>query len=269
MTTAFGYACEGSASRLPFPIEAAHRLTRALDAARREGRAPWLSPDAQAQVAVEFRDRRPAALRAVALTMGATRPPEAAELRETLLREVVAPAFEGARLAPDAATRFVVEPAADAGGPAAHSGLTGRKTADDAYGAFARRGGAALSGKDPSRIDRIAASAARHAARAAVDAGLAREIEVQLSYVIGDEAPASVEVDSFGSGRVPDERLSRRLRETADLRVAAVAERMDLWNLPGLRDGRFYRDLAAYGHMGRDDLSAPWEDTVDLAARLA
>ncbi len=272
MTTAFGHACGETAEAMPFPIWAAHRLARALDAARAEDRIPWLSPDAQAQVAVRMAGGRPAALEAVALTFGtaAEAPrPGADEMEAELLREVVAPALAPAAEALRRPARLVLAPMAGPGGPAAHSGLTGRKTADDAYGAHGRRGGAALSGKDPARIDRIAAYAARHAARAARAAGLAEEIEVELSYLIGDEAPASLSVETGGTGAVPDETIAARLSETLDMRVGAIAERFGLWELPAARGGAFYGLLAAYGQIGRDDLAAPWEDVAEAAARLA
>jgi len=269
MASAFGYACDGSPNAMPVPIELAHRIVARLDAARREGRLPWLSPDAQAQVAVRFEDRRPVALDAIALVLGHHAPISGQAMTEEALAEAVRPALAGAPLGMSEATRVVILPAQGPAGPLAHSGLTGRKAADDAYGSFIRRGGPALSGKDPSRIDRIAVYAARQAARAVVAAGLARECELQLSYVVGDEAPVTVEVDTYGSGRPGDAAISRRLREVTDFRVGAIAERLGLWDLPQARGGRFYRDLARYGHIGRDELTPPWEDVADLAAALA
>jgi S-adenosylmethionine synthetase len=267
MTTAFGYACDHTAEAMPYAIWAAHRLSRSLDAARLSGRLAWLSPDAQAQVAVRYLDRRPAAITAIAMTFPAADiEPDAA--LAAIRAEVVAPAFHGAPLLPDAATRFICLPTAGRFGPEAHSGLTGRKMADDTYGGHARQSAAALSGKGPDRIDRAAQYAARHAARAVVAAGLARECEVQLSYILGDEVPCSVEVDTFDSGVIDDGRLSSRLSEALDFRAGAIAERLRLGALPGERQGRFYRDLATGGQMGRTDISAPWE--VDGAAdRLA
>lgn len=269
MASAFGYACAGAGNAMPYPIDAAHRIAAALDAARRDGRLPWLSPDAQAQVAVAYQDRVPVALDAVALSLGHTGSVGEETMAEEALAEAVRPALDGGPLAITPRTRLIVLPSHGPAGPQAHSGLTGRKAADDAYGSFIRRGGPALSGKDPSRIDRIAVYAARQAARAVVAAGLARECEVQLSYVVGDEAPATLEVDTYGSGSVADATVSRRLRGAADFRVGAIAERMGLWDLPGARGGRFYRDLARYGQIGRDELGAPWEDVTALAAALA
>lgn len=268
MVTAFGYACAGTERAMPAPVLAAHGITRALDVARREGRLPWLSPDAQAQVAMRFEDRRAVELTAIAITAGVTEPVDEAELRDALMAEAVLPALtEGLVPGDPRKARFVVFSAGGEAGPAAHSGLTGRKSADDAYGSYIRRSGPALSGKDPSRVDRIATYAARQAARTVVAAGLARECELQLSYVIGDEGPVTVEVDSYGSGKIADAAISARVAEVFDLRVGAIAERMGLWGLPAARNGRFYRDIARYGHMGRDELSPPWED-VSMALRL-
>jgi len=265
MTTAFGHACDHTEQHLAYPIWAAHRLTRAMEAARAEGRLPWLGADSQAQVAVAFAERRPAALRAIAVTTATPSPPPEAEAKAGLIEQVLGPAFEGAPVAPDAETRLVLRAVAGSGGPAAHAGLTGRKLSDDCYGGFARQGASALSGKDPGRVERLAACAARQLARALVKAGLAAEAEVQLSYLVGDRRPASVELDTFGSGRAPDEVLSARLAEVFDLDLGALDERLGLRHLPAARGGRFFRDLAAYGQMGRDDLSPPWEDMAEAA----
>lgn len=262
MVTAFGYACDQTDTAMPLPIWLAHRFCRAVDTARREDRLDWISPDVQAQAAVRFENRRPVAVDAIAFRFGTRGGASEETARATLMQEIVRPVMASAPLDLHPDTRLVTVGALGEAGPLAHSGLTGRKSADDAYGSFIRRAGPSLSGKDPSRIDRIANYAARHAARNVLAAGLAREVEVQLSYVIGDEGPVSVEVDTYGSGAVPDAAISARLRDKLDFRVAAIAERMDLWSLPGLRDGRFYRDLAVYGHMGRDELAAPWEDTA-------
>jgi S-adenosylmethionine synthetase len=263
MTTAFGYACDHTEARMPWPIWAAHALSARLEVARRH--LTWLSPDGQVQVAVRFEDRRPAAVRGIAIDVHAAggSPPEA-ELAEALRTAVIAPALDGAALAPDADTRLVVRCAPGAGGPEAHAGLTGRKTADDSYGGFSRQGGAALSGKDPSRVDRIAAYAARQAAVSVLAAGLARECEVQLSYVAGDAGPASLEVDSFGSGNVPDTEISRAVARALDFRVGAIIEQLELWSLPRVRGGRFFRDLASRGQFGRPELDLPWDRPVPL-----
>jgi S-adenosylmethionine synthetase len=268
MTTAFGHACRHTPADLAFPIWAAHRLSQSLDAARTDGRLPWLHADAQAQVAVEFRGRDPGRITALAITTASTAAPSHGALVEALLREVIDPVFAGSGHLPDESSRLIFMATPREGGPAAHSGLTGRKPADDSYGGLVRQSASAMSGKSPDRVDRIASYAARHAARCVVAAGLAPECEVQLSYVIGDAGPVTVEVDTFGSGQIDDNLISKRLHETFDFRVGAIQERFSLWDLPRQRQGRFYRDLATYGHMGRDDLQAPWEDTED-AGRLA
>ncbi|SEQ26826.1 methionine adenosyltransferase domain-containing protein [Thalassovita taeanensis] len=268
MTTAFGFACDHTEQAIPLPIWAAHRLTRALDAARQEQRLTWLSPDAQAQVAVSFRNRIPVGLPGLAFAFGTTETVNPATIEAALHKEVITPAFAGGPIAPDPATRLVWHAIPGVAGPEAHSGQTGRKTADDTYGGYSRQSSAALSGKGPARIDRTAQYAARQAARLVLAAGLARECEVQLSYILGDEAPASIEVDTFGTGAAADEQISRRLASVLDFRVGAIAERMGLWTRPAAQGGRFYRDLATYGHMARDDIAAPWED-VTLASALA
>jgi S-adenosylmethionine synthetase len=268
MTTAFGYACDHTTEAMPLAIWAAHRLARALDAARTEARLPWLSSDAQAQVAVRFEDRRPVAIQALAMAFGAPPAIDAETAIEALRREVIGPAFGGAPCVPDADTRFVCLAISGRTGPDAHSGLTGRKMADDTYGGHARQSAAALSGKGPDRIDRAAQYAARQAARAVLAAGLARECEVQLSYLLGDAAPASIEVDTFGSGLMDDGQLAQRVARAFDFRADAITERLRLGTLPAETGGRFYQDLAVGGHMGRSDLAPPWEDT-EAADRLA
>jgi S-adenosylmethionine synthetase len=268
MTTAFGHACRHTPADLALPIWAAHRLTRELDLARKDGRLPWLHADAQAQVAVEFRGRDPSRITAVAITAASPAAPPRETVADALLRDVIHPVFDGCDIGPDEASRLIFIAGPGEGGPTAHSGLTGRKLGDDSYGGLVRQSTSAMSGKSPDRIDRIASYAARHAARCVVAAGLAAECEVQLSYLVGDTAPVTVEVDTFGSGRVDDGLISKRLHEVFDFRVGAILERFSLWDLPRQRQGRFYRDLATYGHMGRDDLDAPWEETRD-AGQLA
>lgn len=265
MTTVFGHACDQTPERIALPIWSAHRLTAQLDALRQDGRLTGLSPDAQVQVAVRFEERRPVAFDVIALTFAAD-PADLDEdaVREAFLSDVVTPALAEAAAAPGPETRIVVTRRADRGGPRTHAGLTGRKTADDCYGSFSRHGSSALSGKDPSRVDRITAYAARHAALSVVAAGLARECEVQLSYVAGDSGPISVELDTFGSGTKPDSDILQTVAAAFDFRVGAIVERFGLWGLPAARGGRFFRDLATYGHFGRSDLDLPWETPAAL-----
>ena len=268
MVTAFGYAGDALPCGMPAAIAAAHRLTRALDAGRQGGRLGWLTPDAKVQVAMRHADRRPVEIPALAVTVGTLEPVGQDTVEAAIREEVIAPALAalGLPLARNATVDIAVSAAAT--GPAAHTGLTGRKTADDRYGAFVHQSGSALSGKDPARLDRIADYAARHAARGIVAAGLAREVEVQLSWLPGRDRPHDIEIDSFGSGALPDGEISRRLAEAVDLRAGAIAERLGLWDLPARHGGRFYQRLATHGQFGRDDLDLPW-DATDLAGALA
>jgi len=266
MTTAFGYACEQTPALMPWPIWAAHQIGTGLDALMREPDASGLWPDAQVQVAVRFEARRPVEITGIALTLCTDAPGHSeAALRELIEARVIEPAFAGSALRPDAGTRLVIQRIAARGGPAAHSGLTGRKVGDDCYGGYVRQSSSALSGKDPGRIDRIAAYAARQGAVSVVAAGLARECEVQLSFVAGDVRPISLETDSFGSGRIPDTEISALLSNRIDFSVSAIAERLALWDLPRRNGGRFYQRLACHGHFGRADLDLPWDRALSLA----
>jgi S-adenosylmethionine synthetase len=267
MTTVFGYACAGVPAMMPYPVWAARGLARRLDAARESETLPWLSPDAQVQVAVAFADRRPRAVTGLAVTVPTGEQPiSEGEIEDALREHVIGPFFASAPIGPDEETRLVINEISGAGGPAAHSGLTGRKTGADSYGSFCRQSSSAFSGKDPSRIDRVGVYAAHHAARMAVAAGLAGECEVQLSYVPGDEGPIGLEVDSFGSGRITDEAIAQRLSERLDFRLGAIMERFRLWELPALHGGRYYAELAAHGQLGREDIGAPWESTEGAGA---
>lgn len=265
MTTAFGYACNHTDERLPWPIWAAHAIAAELE--RQIGTGPFakLTPDAEVQVAARFEDRRPVALSAVALNVFAAGAAALdGEFTAQLREQVVEPALERTPIRPDATTRFVVRRAPGSGGSTAHAGLTGRKGANDTYGGFVRQSSSALSGKDPSRIDRVAAYAARQAAVSAVAAGLADECEVQLSYVASDREPISFEVDSFATGIVPDAEIAATLARGLDFGIGAIVERLALWDLPRQHGGRFYRDLARATHVGRSDLALPWDAPVTL-----
>jgi S-adenosylmethionine synthetase len=266
--TVFGYACRDTDSGMPLPIVLAHRLARRLFQVQRE--LDYLSPDGKTQVAIEYRDFKPVRIDGVTLvacqyTAGR---PSPADLETDLRERVLGPAFEGQPLRPDNKTRIAINPDGPQvpGGPALHAGLTGRKTAVDGYGEFSRNGGAALSGKDPSRIDRVGGYAARHAARHVVAAGLAERCEVQLSYSIGLARPVSVLVQTFGTGKIPDQVLSRRVADVFDFRPAAIVKRFCLRSMPSRRQGVFYRNLSAYGQVGREDLDLPWEKLDNLDA---
>jgi len=265
MANVFGYACRHTAAMIPLPIWLAHKLSRRLAAVRAERQLDYLGPDGKTQVGVEFRNRQPTRIHSVTLiaSQNDSNDPSPARLRDDLLELVLRPSFADELLQPDERTQFFVNPEGPFinGGPATHSGLTGRKNADDTYGEYSRHSEAALSGKDPSRIDRVGAYAARHAAKNIVAAGLAEECEVELSYSIGQTRPLSVRVHSFGTGTRPDEELAALLRARFEFRPAGIVRDFQLRQLPARHGGWFYRRLAAYGHMGRMDLSLPWEST--------
>jgi S-adenosylmethionine synthetase len=266
----FGFACTETEPLMPLPIWLAHRLARTLASAR-ETDMPWLAPDAKTQVAVRYHDRRPESVHSVTLTIAVTeKAPAQRRILEALRTLVIDRAFSGEKLQVDSNTAVHVN-AGDpyvAGGPSRHAGLTGRKNGIDTYGEYARQSGAALSGKDPSRIDRIGAYAARYAAKNIVAAKLAERCEVHLAYAIGQTEPISLAVDSYDTGRVSDDEIAERLIRTIDFRPMAIAKRFRLRELPA-RAGQkgFFRPLAVYGHVGRPDLDLPWEQT-DLAETL-
>lgn len=265
--TVFGFACNQTAAMMPLPIWLAHQLAHRLSVVRYEGLLPYLAPDGKTQVGVEYRDRRPHRIHSI--TMVASQDPHLLpqdidptqtyqELRETVIDVV----FEPELIQPDANTRIFIDLGNSlvVGGPAVHSGLTGRKTAIDTYGEYARHSGAALSGKDPSRIDRIGAYAARYAAKNIVAAGLAEECEVQLSYSLGLSQPVSIQVETFGTGKRSDDELETLLKQHIDFRPAGIIRQFNLRFLPAIAHSGFYQKLAAYGHMGRLDLGLlPWE----------
>jgi S-adenosylmethionine synthetase len=266
--TLFGFACLDTDDGMPLPIWLAHRLARRLSAVQRE--LDYLSPDGKTQVAVEYREYKPVRIDGISIVAcqpNRLRP--APEVLEGDIRErVIDHVFKELPFKPDERTRIAINPDGPVapGGPALHAGLTGRKTAVDGYGEFARHGAAALSGKDPSRIDRVGSYAARHAALHVVRAGLAARCEIQLSYSIGLSRPVSVLVNTFGTGRLPDEVLVTRVSNVFDFRPAAIIKRFGLRSLPARREGGFYRNLAVYGQIGRNDLDAPWERLDKLRA---
>ena len=268
--TVFGYACTQTPAFMPLPIWLAHKLARKLASVRHQKVLPHLAPDGWTQVGVEYEDRTPSRIHSVTL-IAATKSKEysLAALQRDLAEAVIEPAFADEAIRPDGKTRISVN--ADGlfltGGPSVHSGLTGRKNAIDTYGEYSRHSGAALSGKDPSRIDRSGAYAARHAAKNVVAAGLAQECEVLLSYSMGLAKPVSIQARTFGTGTVTDEEITDRIERHFDFRPAAILKAFNLRGLPSLVKGGFYRRLAAYGHVGRMDIGLPWELT-DKASQL-
>jgi S-adenosylmethionine synthetase len=275
----FGYACDETPELMPLPISLAHRLARRLAEVRHNGSLPYLLPDGKTQVSVVYENDQPVAIDTILISTQHTSEIDG-ESEEQALREriaadlwthVVEPATSDLPLKPSrSATRFLVNPTGKfvVGGPQGDAGLTGRKIIVDTYGGYARHGGGAFSGKDPTKVDRSAAYAARYVAKALVAAGLARKAEVQLSYAIGVAKPVSILVESFGTGVISNQALTALVQEHFDLRPGAIIETFGLRGLPQQRDGRFYQDVAAYGHFGRSDLNLPWEDVAAIAASL-
>ena len=251
----FGYACDETPELMPLPISLAQRLARRLTQVRKEGLVDYLRPDGKTQVTVEYDgENRP--LRVDAVVVSTQHGPEASldQIRQDMIQLVIKPIIPAELL--DDQTKIYVNPTGRfvIGGPQGDSGLTGRKIIVDTYGGSAPHGGGAFSGKDPTKVDRSAAYAARWVAKNVVAAGLARRCQVQLAYAIGVARPVSVRVDTFGTGTVPDEQLSDAVEQVFDLRPAAIIRAL------GLRRP-IYRQLAAYGHFGRDDLDLSWEKT--------
>ncbi len=268
-TSVFGYACDHTPALLPIPIWLAHRIARRLDNKKVLKKLPYLLPDAEIQVGYEFKDGKPSRIHSITVvaTQSAKDDMGPDDLRSDLISEVIKPILKKEKIDLDSDTIININPDGERrGGPAIHSGLTGRKTGIDTYGGFARTSSAALSGKDPMRIDRVGAYIARYAAKNVVAAGLASECEVQLSYSIGYADPVSLRVRTFGTAELEDREIAERLRSVIDFRPGAIVRDLGLNRLSNGSDG-FYRQLAVYGHMGRTEPEAPWENT-DLAARL-
>ncbi len=269
--TVFGFACRQTPALMPLPIWLAHKLSRRLTSVRLQRILPYLAPDGKTQVGIEYRGRRPHRIHSIAVIASQNRPgePDLKTLADDLRGGVLDAVFHDEPLKPDDKTRIFINPDGPfiVGGPSVHSGLTGRKNAIDTYGEYSRQSGAALSGKDPTRIDRVGAYAARYAAKNVVAAGLADECEVQLSYSIGFAGPVSVQVETFGTGKVPDAEIAAIIEKRFDFRIAGIIRQFNLRHLPAAVKGGFYRKLAAYGHMGRMDIGLPWEVT-DKAALL-
>ena len=266
--TLFGFACNQTPTLIPLPIWLAHKLARKLTSVRLQRTLSYLEPDGKTQVAVEFRQGKPYRIHSITLIASQTKAPQSGGptlkgLENDLRELVIAPVFKDEKIIPDGKTRIFVNPDGPflMGGPSIHSGLTGRKNAIDTYGEYARQSGAALSGKGPMRIDRIGAYAARYAAKNIVAAGLAEECEVQLSYSIGFSRPVSIQVETFGTGKVSEDKIVELLNDHFDFRLAGILKQFNLRYLPLILKGGFYRKLAAYGHMGRMDIGLPWEVT--------
>ena len=275
----FGYACNETPELMPLPISLAHRLALQLARVRKTGTLDYLLPDGKTQVSVVYDDGQPVAIDTILISAQHTaqvaglHQAEAIRhhVREDLWTHVVAPATADLPLKPErSTTQFLVNPTGKfvVGGPQGDAGLTGRKIIVDTYGGYARHGGGAFSGKDPTKVDRSAAYAARFVAKAIVAAHLARRVEVQLSYAIGRARPVSILVDTFGTGQLSNDQLMELVQQQVDLRPAAIIRNFGLATICAERGGRFYQDTAAYGHFGRRDLQAPWEDVTAMADTL-
>jgi S-adenosylmethionine synthetase len=255
----FGYACNETAQLMPMPIYLAHKLTRRLAEVRRAGTLPWLRPDGKSQVTVEYAFGKPKRIDTVLVSTQHSPEVSHSDITEGIMEHIIVPTMpnemvdKNLKVFVNPTGRFVV------GGPMGDAGVTGRKIIVDTYGGMGRHGGGAFSGKDPTKVDRSAAYAARWAAKNVVAAGLADRIEIQVAYAIGVSHPLSVNVETFGTGKIADEKIGQLILEHFDLRPGAIIRDLDLRR-------PIYRKTAAYGHFGRDDVQFPWEDTSKAAA---
>lgn len=270
--TLFGYACSQTSSLMPLPITLAHKLAMRIDAVRQQKLLPYLAPDGKTQVGVEYRDRKPSRIYSVSLAVSQFTGSHnrAGKISDDIRDMVIGPVFEDEPVRPAKSTMIFINPEGVTmlGGPSIHSGLTGRKNATDTYGEYSRYSGSALSGKDPMRIDRVGAYAARYAAKNVVAAGLADECEVQLTYSIGSSRPVSIQLDTFNTAKIPEEEIASLVKKHFDFRLVAIVKEFDLRMLPSRTKDGFFRRLAVYGHVGRTDMELPWERT-DKVSRLA
>ena len=256
----FGYACDETEELMPLAISLAHKMAKKLTDVRKSGELAYLRPDGKTQVTVEYNDGVPTRVDAVVVSSQHSADVELSALRKDILEKVITPVIptelfdENTKVYINPTGRFVI------GGPQGDTGLTGRKIIVDTYGGYARHGGGAFSGKDPTKVDRSAAYASRYIAKNIVAAGLAKKCEVQLAYAIGVAKPVSIMVDTFSTGTVADDKLAEAVNKVFDLRPAAIIEKLDLRR-------PIYRQTSAYGHMGRTDISLPWEKT-DKAEEL-
>ena len=265
----FGFACDETPELMPLPISLAHRMARRLSEVRKNGTLTYLRPDGKTQVAVEYDGHKP--VRVDSILISTQHDPEIdgitdnTKLQERIAQDlkayVIMPVFQDLAIKPDSKTRYLINPSGRfvVGGPQGDAGLTGRKIIVDTYGGYSRHGGGAFSGKDPTKVDRSAAYATRHVAKNIVAAGLASRCEVQIAYAIGVARPTSIHVTTFGTSKLSDGEITEIVQNTFDLRPAAIIKSFALRDLPREHKGRFYQNVAAYGHFGRPDLDLPWE----------
>jgi len=260
----FGFACDETEELMPMPIMLAHKLARRLAEVRKNGTLSYLRPDGKTQVTVEYEDDRPVRVDSVVVSVQHAPDIDYKTIERDIIEHVIKVIIPENML--DDKTKIFVNPTGRfvIGGPQGDSGLTGRKIIVDTYGGYARHGGGAFSGKDPTKVDRSASYAARYVAKNIVAAGLAKKCEVQLAYAIGVATPLEIGVDTFGTGKIPDEKISEIVKQVFDLRPAAIIRDLELRR-------PIYRQVAAYGHFGRHDLDLPWEktDKVDILKKLA